>query len=1043
LKIGTKGGGIFNGQPIAYQTVDGRRRNVAARWVVRDSRTATFKLGAYDASRPLVIDPLVFGTYYGGEDGTDEIRAAIGDEGKVVIVGSTDSPDFPAIYGPYGDSFNPDSRDTFVARLSSDGSSQDYSALIGGNGDDVAQFVKFDGEGNLWVAGTTSSTNFPQSFATAGNQGANSVFVTRFARFAQTVFNPITPTLSSAVFAMNNPGGALSGFDVRPGATGTIRFAFTGVTSVALPTGIVANNGSATVAGRAAGHFFEGHRTGYIVRFSYDSETNAFTTDTTASQYVQGIRRNEVRGVVLDTDDNAYIVGTVYRADPLSNDTSPLNIDTSVNSGGQPNSRFFETTARFLRPNNNSTDPYVTGRVLKATDVFIRKYTPAGSFRNNGTPSASQGFSGVIGGNGDDEAGGMATSVDIKATSTSGPSSTPSTIYTGSAIALGPSNSIYITGTMLSSNNFPTTSGAFQPRLTDAANVFVTRINALATNIDASTGLAVTSEPIGTDPSYNPNFSPPYVLERTSAFAPWEPTTVVPAGIAVDVRGYAFITGNLRARRVIFPSPTPGDPNQPTGSVLSSIYFPATKEAIDALNPADRTYESPTGAEYPTTEGFLSVLPPTLSSLLLQSYLGGINDELVFAPAIDPPSGDVYANGWTDGLRYYIRVSSTGTVTEQIPGGRDGFLPNGFPNPPGDSLLTSPRIKTNENFRGSGIYNRYGYGFWGTQGVASPTYIQVLRGSDGFITRIKAGQPGPSRLASLVLDPATVESGGTSVGTITLTNTAPEGGLRVFISADDAAKVTFSGSAVGTDPELGTYVTVPAGATTATFTIKAVTVQADATVVLTARTAQVADQIQATLVIKALSFTLTLNPSSVVGDQTVVTGTITLINPATEDLVFTQTSSDTTLVPIDSTNATVTIPTGSTTGTFTLRPKTALTSKVVTITSTSNGLSKTASLQLRAPALINLVPSQTTIRSSTGYLDLSLYFDFPTASGGTVTLTISPNSVFAGARTFTVPAGTSIYQIHLVPNRLSRSQNVTIRATYNGSTQATTVTVTR
>ena len=1036
LKIGTKMDGFFNGKPIAYQEIDGKRRAVFAKWVVQDVRTAGFQVGAYDASKPLVIDPIVFGTYYGGENGADEVRASIGDDGNVIVVGSSTSTDFPAIYGPYGSSFNPAAKDAFVARLSSTGATQDYSALFGGTGSDIAQYVKIDGDGSVWVAGTTTkpasqqatATDFPNSQvigAGASTAASSNFFVTRFARDETTVFNPVAE-LRSVVFGMADFQKELSGFDVRPGSSGTIRFAFTGNTENAVPTSIIANTGSANT-GRAAGHFFEGHRAGFIVRMSFNSASatpgTAFTVDSGASQYIQGTRINETRGVVLDEDDNAYTVGTVYK-DP----DSLLNVDTSAPGNGS----FFETTANVFRPTRTSADPYVTGRVLKATETFIRKYTPVGSFRNNGTPTTAQGFSGLIGGNGDDEAGGIATTPDLQR------------VYTGSAIALGPNRDIYITGTFTNSQNFPTTSGAFQSVVSASPNVYVTQVNNQGTAILASTGLAVSSLTFGGDTTPG------------QYYYPWEPTVVNPSGIAVDTRGYAFITGNLRARLVAFPSPA-GNPNQPTSSTLSAIYFPSdatlkAKFLVDKFV-ADQTYSSTSGAEFPTTEGFLTVMKPGLSDIQLQTYIGGLMDDFTYAPSVDPATGNVFVTGWTDSDRFYARASNANppAITYYVPGRRVEGLPDGNPNPPGDNVLTSPRFKNNPDFGGGVNTTTYGYGFWGTSGSGSPIVIppvpNVTAGvtyyRDGYVIRFNANQPAPSRLATLTLSPATVESAGTSTATVTLTSVAPSGGTRVYIALSDPSKATLSGVTI--DPTLGAYVTVAAGQTKATFSIKAATVQTDSSVLVSVRTSQVGDTAEATLNILAFTYSISLSQESVLGTPGTsdnVIGTVSIPAPATENLVFDVSVDDNDALetPVA---ATVTIPQGSRTATFTLNPKAVPEGRTLVVTVSRNGIQKTATLQINAVNIVSVVAQQKVVRSG-GALNLIVTLDGkPVVLSEPVTITFSLNA-FSGSATSKNPtANSNTVPFNFTALRLSRTQVVTIFATYRGTTVSTTVTVAR
>src|SRR5882762_4371083 len=79
LKIDTKGslvlhapgGDIRQHKPVVYQDIDGIRREIDGGYVRKGANRVGFKLAAYDATRPLVIDPVVlsYSTYLGGNSG--------------------------------------------------------------------------------------------------------------------------------------------------------------------------------------------------------------------------------------------------------------------------------------------------------------------------------------------------------------------------------------------------------------------------------------------------------------------------------------------------------------------------------------------------------------------------------------------------------------------------------------------------------------------------------------------------------------------------------------------------------------------------------------------------------------------------------------------------------------------------------------------------------------------------------------------------------------------------------------------------------------
>lgn len=161
LTIQTSVGKIVQSKLAAYQTINGKQKPVAVAFRSIDKNTVGFKLGAYDHSRPLTIDPLVYGSYYGGDSGQDEVHAVASDlTGGVYMTGRTRAIDFPAIFGPYGLNLRGGS-DAFVSKLVGDIYRHDYAIYLGGAKDDTGNFLQLDQFGNLWVAGLTSSHDFP------------------------------------------------------------------------------------------------------------------------------------------------------------------------------------------------------------------------------------------------------------------------------------------------------------------------------------------------------------------------------------------------------------------------------------------------------------------------------------------------------------------------------------------------------------------------------------------------------------------------------------------------------------------------------------------------------------------------------------------------------------------------------------------------------------------------------------------------------------------------------------------------------------------
>ena len=101
LVLKTAGGPLRFQKPIIYQIDDGgRRHTVEGGYVHRSPHQIGFRVGAYDRTRPLIIDPVLsYSTYLGGS-GVDEGNGiAVDATGAVYVSGPTSSTDFPTVNG--------------------------------------------------------------------------------------------------------------------------------------------------------------------------------------------------------------------------------------------------------------------------------------------------------------------------------------------------------------------------------------------------------------------------------------------------------------------------------------------------------------------------------------------------------------------------------------------------------------------------------------------------------------------------------------------------------------------------------------------------------------------------------------------------------------------------------------------------------------------------------------------------------------------------------------------------------------------------------
>jgi hypothetical protein len=143
----------------------------------------------------IMLDPsgtqLLYATYLGAENKDYATGIKVIEEGRVVITGRTNSPGFPVTAGTFDNSFNKGEYvgyyDLFIAAFDFKSGSLVYSTFLGGSGTELINGTAVDQEGNVYVAGQTTSDDFP---------------VTPWA------YKTVKSTLLSAIVTKMNPTGS-------------------------------------------------------------------------------------------------------------------------------------------------------------------------------------------------------------------------------------------------------------------------------------------------------------------------------------------------------------------------------------------------------------------------------------------------------------------------------------------------------------------------------------------------------------------------------------------------------------------------------------------------------------------------------------------------------------------------------------------------------------------------------------------------------------------------------------------------------------------
>ncbi len=162
LVLHTAAGDLTWHKPVAYQEIGGKREAVHCAYLRKGKRLA-FEVGAYDRTKPLVIDPVIaYSTYLGGSGSDSGNGLAVDANGSAYIVGSTGSVDFPTkdpLQANNGDNTN-----AFVTKFDAAGGALVYSTYLGGSGGAQANGIAVDKSGNAYVTGWAFS-GFPTKSA--------------------------------------------------------------------------------------------------------------------------------------------------------------------------------------------------------------------------------------------------------------------------------------------------------------------------------------------------------------------------------------------------------------------------------------------------------------------------------------------------------------------------------------------------------------------------------------------------------------------------------------------------------------------------------------------------------------------------------------------------------------------------------------------------------------------------------------------------------------------------------------------------------------
>ncbi len=329
---------------------------------------------------------LVFSTYFGGSNIETGASIAIDNNQNVYITGSTVSLDFPLVnaYQTVCSACSAGGANAFVAGFNSTGQALIYSTYLGGSVHDTGTAITMDGSADAYVAGITSSSDFPlaNSYQSAllGSQntfvcelnstGNQLLFSTYLGGSLQDAANAITldfagniyvaGTTSSPNFPVLNAyqqllTGASNAFvtEFSPGGAPLVYSTYLGGINTDTATAIAVNSlGEAFVAGKTNSATFPVVNALQPVCAGGCAFNDAFVANLSAgggellySTFLGGSGDDGATGIAVDSSNDIYVAGTTG-----SVDFPTLNPFQGSCGGGCPSGATDAFIAKLLTP---------------------------------------------------------------------------------------------------------------------------------------------------------------------------------------------------------------------------------------------------------------------------------------------------------------------------------------------------------------------------------------------------------------------------------------------------------------------------------------------------------------------------------------------------------------------------------------------------------------------------------------------------------------------------------------------------------------------
>jgi photosystem II stability/assembly factor-like uncharacterized protein len=300
LVLSTPAGDLRQPKPVAYQETAGIRTEVAAKYELKGKHRVGIKLGRYDRTRQVTIDPTIIYSTLFGTGLSAAYGIAVDSAGNAYVTGIAKANTFAPTQGAFS-AGSGDTVITYVSKLDPSGKTVIYSAMLGAtaqgdSGSSIGYGIAVDAAGNAYVSGETISQSFP---VTAGAFQTSNHSQDASVRSSGFVFK-LNPTGSSLEYSTYVGGsGRTSALAVAADSSGS-----------AYVTGATTATDFPTTAGA-----FQATKTAFSSCFV--TKLNPGGTGLAYSTFLGGSGQGSQigSGIAVDAAGNAYVTGITYASD--------------------------------------------------------------------------------------------------------------------------------------------------------------------------------------------------------------------------------------------------------------------------------------------------------------------------------------------------------------------------------------------------------------------------------------------------------------------------------------------------------------------------------------------------------------------------------------------------------------------------------------------------------------------------------------------------------------------------------------------------------